>query len=196
MREAARLCRTSVWTLYRRINEGRLETFRAGGGRNFLISRESLDHFIAEHGIPAIVSGPTPDRRTRILIVDDDTEMCDMLERNFERQQGFDVAVATSGFTAGVQLATLVPDVILLDIQLGDMDGRELFAHMADAPRFKDVKVIAISGFIEPDEVSDLIDIGFHDYMAKPFRLTEITERVRALLAGVERRTELREKIQ
>ena len=117
-----------------------------------------------------------------MLIVDDDKRLVRSLKRFFDKQGEFQVETATSGFSAGSAFERLKPDAILLDIMLGDIDGRELFKRMKADREFKDTKVIALSGYIKDEEVPDLMRLGFHDYVSKPFAPDELMSKLEKLL--------------
>ena len=120
--------------------------------------------------------------KPKLLIVDDDEKLVRSLVRYCERKAEFEIKTAYSGFGAGIALNEFKPHVIILDIMLGDLDGRELFATIKKDPQYKEVKVIAISGYIKEAEISDLFETGFHGYIAKPFKMHELTVKIDKLL--------------
>ena len=64
----------------------------------------------------------------------------------------------------------------------GATDLRELFGRIRKDPELKDIKVIAISGYIREDEAPDLIDMGFNDYLSKPFSPESLMAKIRKVL--------------
>lgn len=177
--EAAPLCGTSIWTIYRRIHEGAINAFRAGGGRNVLIPREALLGFMRRNRIP--IPGDLASRTIKLLIVDDDDRVVTPLERFFGARDDFVVQTAASGFAAGLAIRAFRPDVILLDIMLGDLDGRELCRELRRDPALRDVRVIGFSGYLEEPEIRELLESGFDDFIAKPIRPKELLERLSKL---------------
>ena len=65
-----------------------------------------------------------------------------------------------------------------VDIHLSDMDGRMVCERVKSRPETKSTRILAISGYIDDDEASMLQEYGFDDYLKKPFRLSELVERV------------------
>ncbi len=182
--EVAPYCHTSVWTIYRRIKQGALGCIRAGGGRIVLIPVEEVRRFLTANGMPIppdIVDVPT---RTRVLLVDDDEKLVRSLERYFNHKEEFEFRSATSGFAAGVALKTFQPKVILLDIMLGDMDGRELLRVVRQDPEHRNARVIAMSGYVKDAETESLFTAGFDDYVPKPFALPDLLARITKVLAA------------
>jgi two-component system, OmpR family, phosphate regulon response regulator PhoB len=119
--------------------------------------------------------------KPRILIVDDETSLVDVLAYNFARE-GFDVATAHDGREALLKCRTSVPDIVLLDVMLPVMDGLQVCRQIRGDARMKDVRVLMLTA--KGEETDEIV--GFHlgadDYVAKPFRTRPLVERVKALL--------------
>ena len=180
--EAAGYCQTSIWTIHRRIKEGALKSFRAGGGRTVRIAREELVRFISENGIP-MPEGFASSKK-RILIVDDDEKIVRSLVRYLSNKGEYDIDTASSGFRAGVLIKSFKPQLIILDIMLGDINGRDVIKTLRSDDDHKDIKVIAMSGYIKTEEVEDLLKCGFDDYLAKPFKLADLMKKIENFLGS------------
>lgn len=180
--EVAPYCHTSVWTIYRRIKEGAIACVRAGGGRNLLIPAHEVCRFLTQHGLPVPEGLAKGAAKTRVLLVDDDEKLVRSLERYFTRRPEYEFKSASSGFAAGMAIQSFRPQVVLLDIMLGDMDGRELLATVRKDPQFGSTRVIALSGYLRDGEVAGLLSAGFDDYLAKPFALPDLVARIAAVL--------------
>ncbi|MBN2144563.1 MAG: response regulator [Candidatus Aureabacteria bacterium] len=177
--EAARFCQTTVWTIHRRIKEGKLFCFRAGGGRTFRIERNELLRFMTVNHIPIPSSISS---KKKILLVDDDERVMRSLLRYFKTKSVYEVETASSGFRAGVLMESFKPHLVILDIMLGDINGYEVIKTIRKHPEQKATKVIAISGFVKDDEIKTLLSSGFDDYLAKPFKLSDLMHKVEELL--------------
>lgn len=117
--------------------------------------------------------------RPRLLVVDDEPYMPDLLGDDL-REEGYDVAFAGDGWTAWLCLmAEPVPDLVVLDWTLPDMDGPDLCQRMREAGI--NIPVLMLTGH---DDVSDRVralDAGVDDYLVKPFAVEELLARLRAL---------------
>lgn len=124
---------------------------------------------------------PGPDRSAHILAVDDDPAVRQWLVRVLE-PRGFEVSVAADGREALAVLERELPDLILTDVHMPDIDGYRLVTRVRMDTRLSHIPVILISGSDEsPFKVLGL-DCGANDYITKPVDSAELLARVRAQL--------------
>ena len=172
--EAAKICKVSQQTIIRCFDNGSLKGFRVPGSRFRRIPREQLYAFMKENGIPtdALESG-----KRKVLIVDDDEELVELMVDVFARDGRFDIKSANNGFDAGMQVREFRPDLVILDIMLPDINGREVCQRVRSDNTLESVKIICISGMIEQDKVADIRAAGADDFMHKPFGVDKLLER-------------------
>ena len=116
-----------------------------------------------------------------VLIVDDNPKNL-KLARDVLRAAGFRTLQATSG-TEGIALADEhLPDVVLMDLRLPDMDGAEAAQVLAAAPRTARIPVVALTAL--PLRGDDWFAAGFAGYLEKPIRIHEFPNQVRGYAAG------------
>lgn len=177
--EAAEICKVSQQTIIRCFDAGRLDGFRIPGSKFRRIPRQSLVKFMKENKIPldALESG-----KKKILIVDDDPEIVELLVDVLSRDGRFEVKAASSGYDAGMLTQQLHPDLILLDYMLPDVNGNIVCQTIRENPEFENVKIIIISGVIKQDEIEQLLKSGAEDFIRKPFDITELMNRIGAVL--------------
>ena len=113
---------------------------------------------------------------TFVLTVDDDPAILRTLTINL-KARGYDVEVATDGRSALQIVHERMPDVILLDLGLPDVDG---IAVLRQVRSFSQVPIIVVSARAESDDKVEALDLGADDYVSKPFELEELVARVRA----------------
>jgi two-component system phosphate regulon response regulator PhoB len=119
--------------------------------------------------------------KKRIFVVDDEQDIRDILKINLEKE-GYSVHCYPSADAAKKALNSMVPDIMLLDIMMEGMDGYEFCRNLRSEERFRHIPVIFLSAKSnELDKVVGL-EIGADDYMTKPFSLSELKSRVKAVL--------------
>lgn len=114
---------------------------------------------------------------TKILIVEDNELNRDMLQRRLERN-GFDVQCAVDG-PQGIEMArTMLPNIILMDVALGEMDGWEATQLLRSDPRTADIPVIALTAHaLESDRVRS-VEVGCVDFETKPVSLPDLIRKI------------------
>ncbi len=177
--EAAKICKVSQQTIIRCFDNGSLKGFRVPGSRFRRIPRDQLFSFMKDNGIPtdALENG-----KKKLLIVDDEQDLVELMADAFARDGRFEIRTANNGFDAGMQVKEFRPDLVVLDVMLPDINGREVCQRVRSDSTLDSVKIICISGMIEQDKVSDLRAAGADDFMQKPFTIDRLIERVCDLL--------------
>ena len=173
--EAAKICKVSQQTIIRCFDNGTLKGFRVPGSRFRRIPRDQLFAFMKDNGIPtdALESG-----KKKMLIVDDDQDLVDLMSDAFERDGRFEIRTANNGFDAGMQVKEFRPDIVILDVMLPDINGKEVCQRVRSDKTLESVKIICISGMIEQDKIAELRTVGANDFMQKPFSTDKLLERV------------------
>ena len=116
-------------------------------------------------------------RNASILIVDDTIYNIQLLSLMLIRQ-GYKVYQATSGLEALDKVKEQLPDIILLDIRMPDINGYEVCTRLKSNPITKDIPIIFISSIEEPSEKVEAFSVGGVDYISKPFQLIEVLARI------------------
>lgn len=179
--EVAQICKVSQQTVIRCFDSGRLKGFRVPGSRFRRIPRDSLLTFMKHNGIPLdhLESG-----KKRVLVVDDDKAIVEMFSDLLGRDGRFEVETASTGYDAGILTEKFRPDVILLDFKLPDINGTAVCRTVRANPNLEHMRIIAISGVADPDEIEELKAAGADDFIRKPFDINEVIARV-ADMVGV-----------
>jgi DNA-binding response OmpR family regulator len=113
----------------------------------------------------------------RLLVVEDDDSIRTALRWALE-DEGYDVAEAASGEDAVRAVALAPPDLMVVDLMLGSMDG---YAVIREVRRDHDLPIIVVSARADTHDIVAALEAGADDYVTKPFEVKEITARLRAL---------------
>ena len=116
--------------------------------------------------------------RARVLVVEDDLNVSEVVVRYLERE-GFDVTAVSDGYEAVARAEAQLPDIVVLDLMLPGLDGLEVCRRLrARTP----VPVIMLTARGEEDDRIVGLEVGADDYVTKPFSPRELTARVKAVL--------------
>jgi two-component system KDP operon response regulator KdpE len=125
---------------------------------------------------------PEPRETHRILVVDDEPRMIRFIRMNLELE-GYTVFEANDGVRALQQVRDTLPDLVILDVMMPELDGFETLRALRE---FSSVPVIMLTARAEEDDRVRGLELGADDYVTKPFSPRELVSRVKAVL----RRTE------
>jgi DNA-binding response OmpR family regulator len=121
-------------------------------------------------------------RRKKILIVDDTKDILIVVSRRVQ-SWGYDAFTAESG-EEGIKIAEeQLPDLILLDIMMPRMKGRDVCARLKANPQTAKIPVIFLTALGLADHIKAGLDLGADDYIVKPFEPAELKERIAVCLA-------------
>ena len=176
--EAAAVCGVSQQTIIRCFDKGKIDGFRVPGSRFRRIPRTSLIRFMKHNDIPC---APLGREKIRTLVVDDDEQIVNLLQELLESDGRFEVETADNGYDAGVLTERLMPDLVLLDYMLPDVNGNIVCKRIRSNPMTQSTRIIIISGATDPDEISQMSRDGADDFIAKPFHPDILFSRVGAL---------------
>lgn len=116
----------------------------------------------------------------KILVVDDEQDICEILQYNLENE-GYEVDVANSAEEA-LQLPLVDYALILLDVMMGEMSGFQMARWLKDVPDTAAIPIIFITALDDEDNMVKGLNIGGDDYIAKPLSMKEVKARVKAVL--------------
>lgn len=116
-----------------------------------------------------------------ILAVDDDPEVLETVGRVL-RHEAYEVSLASSAAQALVQLEKRIPDLLVLDIIMPEMDGITLCRQLRRDSRFIPLPILFLTAKGSTDDIVSGLDAGADDYVIKPFELAELRARIAALL--------------
>ncbi|MBP8048410.1 MAG: response regulator, partial [Anaerolineales bacterium] len=124
------------------------------------------------------------DIKSKILIIEDDLDVAEMLNAYF-RVQGYDVFTVNWGEDGVRSCQTIHPDLVILDIRLPDIDGYEVARRLRGDRRTSEVPIIFLTEKRDRSDRLQGLEIGADDYITKPFDVQELRLRVRNALKRV-----------
>ena len=121
----------------------------------------------------------------KILVVDDERDLCEILQFNLENE-GFDVGVANSAEEA-LELNISEYNLILLDVMMGQMSGFKMASILKKEKETKHIPIIFLTAREKENDMLTGFSIGADDYISKPFSIKEVIARVKAVAARTEK---------
>ena len=177
--EAASVCRVSQQTIIRCFDNGRLQGFRVPGSKFRRIPRDELMRFMRENGIP---TDALEGSRRRVLIVDDDPQIVDLLREMLRRDTRFEIESASNGYDAGLLTERFRPHLIVLDYMLPDLNGDAVCERIRENEELRDTKILFVSGVVERDRIDGLLRAGGDGFLKKPFTVGALLDEITRLL--------------
>jgi excisionase family DNA binding protein len=179
--EVLEYLQVNLRTVYRLIKAGKIPAVRVG--RQWRFRKRDIDAWLDSQrpragsrqaaATPAAAarpaSGPT---RNRVLVVDDEASIRDLLLKTLSLNDEYDVDVAPDGRTALERMRLYPYDLLIADLKMPGMDGLTV---IREARRYKaDLRVIIITGFSTESSAIDAVNLGVSGYLTKPFRVPQV----------------------
>jgi excisionase family DNA binding protein len=174
--EVSRLLHVNPRSVINWIEQSLLPSYRTPGGHR-RIRRDDLLAFLRKHQIPtpeSLIEGTLS-----VLVVDDESEIVEMVKSFLQRQGGYEVATASDGISALLEVGRVKPDLLILDIMIPGVDGMEVCRRIKADSTNKTI-IIAVSGSAEHE--NDIIRAGADVFMAKPLDMEKLHFEAKRLL--------------
>ncbi len=180
--EVAKICNVAPRTVSKWFDTGVLKGYRIPGSKDRRIPVSQLIRFMKEHGIPfdGVAGG-----KNRILIIDDEREVVDVLSKVLGEQPNYEVRSATSPFQAGLETERFKPHVILYDIHMVEGDVREVPQLLHADDELQLTKIIGMSGKLTDGQLASLRTQGYDAVLKKPFAVRAVIEAIESTTALV-----------
>ncbi len=124
--------------------------------------------------------------KKKILIVDDNPDLICVLQVQL-KNKGYDTVEAMNGMQA-VDIATAqLPDLIVMDIMMPQMNGLQAARLIRENPKIRSIPILAVTGKISHAEMEECLESGFNDHIAKPFTHLQLCTRIEKLLKSSEK---------
>ncbi len=126
-------------------------------------------------------SKPQADRRSRILIADDNQPNVELLEA-FLAEVDCDIAIAVDGRDTLEKAASFQPDLILLDVMMPKLSGFEVCKQLKSDPKTRGTMILMVTALNERGDIERGVDSGTDDFLSKPVNKVELVKRVENML--------------
>ena len=157
---------------------GELKASLTPGGQ-YRILKKDLEFFVREKGMYPLASYQPAGKK--ILIVDDDIHMQDLLTEMLSREE-YETETASSGFEAGTKVVKFKPGLVILDLIMPEMSGFEVCRRIKEDPDTSHTKILALTGYDTEENRKKIMEAGADGYMTKPVDRVVLLRHVENLL--------------
>ncbi len=178
--QVAKICKVAPRTVSKWFDSGRLKGYRIPGSQDRRIPREYLIRFLKEHGMP--LGDLEDEAMAKVLLVGQDQVLIENLKQKLPLDRSFKVAVAASGFEAGIQAESFHPDSIIVDFSIGRVEALQICQNLRRNPEYADTILIALL----PDDGSSISfdRSSINETFKKPFDAALLAERLRTFMGA------------
>ena len=178
--EISKFCNVYPTTVINWVKDGLLPAYTTPGGHR-RIKKEDILRLMKKNNMP-IPDELNKTDTDRVLVIDDDPKILRMIQTILS-QEGLTVSTANSAFQAGLLIASWLPDIILLDFLMPEIDGFEVCRRLKSDERTKDIPIIAVTAVKEAEEIKKMYSCGITDYISKPFKSEELVGNIKKHLS-------------
>jgi excisionase family DNA binding protein len=179
--QASKYCSVSPKTVSNWVDQGHIKAHRTVGGHR-RIRKQDLDMFLRRMGMPLPDEFSLGDRK-KILVIDDDKLIVETIVQSLEEEaHDYEVASASDGFVAGLQVSHFKPDLLILDIMMPDIDGYEVCKRVKQDPDTCHMKIIVLSAYLDEENYGKMKRYGADVCFSKPLPLEKLKTEVAGLL--------------
>jgi excisionase family DNA binding protein len=178
--QVAKICKVAPRTVSKWFDSGRLKGYRIPGSQDRRIPREYLIKFLKEHGMP--LGDLEDEAMAKVLVVAQDQVLIENMKRELPPEKSFKVAIAASGFEAGIQAESFHPDCIIVDFSIGRVEALQICQNLRKNADFGETILIALL----PDDGSPISfdRSSINETFKKPFDAALLAERFRTLISA------------
>lgn len=175
--EAAKICHVTHHSIKNWIKQGLIRASRTPGG-HYRILEHDLDAFREEYDMFPREKGTT---KKRVMIVDDDPDALALMEKILT-EEGVEIIKVTNATEVGLKAAQLNPDLILLDFLMPDINGFDVSKAIRGNELTRTIPIMAVTCLTKEEDIERIFECGADEYLAKPFRVEQLQEKVRELV--------------
>jgi excisionase family DNA binding protein len=175
--EAARICHVTHHSIKNWIKQGLIRASRTPGG-HYRILEADLDSFREQYDMFPREKKPS---QKRVMIVDDEKESLEMMQTMLG-DQGYELIPVSNATEVGLKAAQLMPDLILLDFLMPEINGFEVCRALRANELTRSIPIMAVTCLSKEEDIERIFECGADEYLPKPFKVDQLLEKVDDLI--------------
>lgn len=175
--EAAKICHVTHHSIKNWIKQNLIKASRTPGG-HYRILESDLDKFREEYDM---FPREKADEKKRVMVVDDDPDALALMEKILT-DEGVELIKVSNATEVGLKAAQLAPDLILLDFLMPEVNGFDVCKALRANELTRSTPIMAVTCLTKEEEIKRIFDCGADEYLAKPFKVDQLIEKVRELI--------------
>lgn len=183
--QIGKFCQVNIRTVIRWIETGKLKAYSTPGGHR-RVKWSDLITFLTQNKMP-IPRELEEAKKKKILLVDNDADFLKTATEILEKIPDTEVQTTSSGFDAGILVAEWLPDLIILDFFIPELDGFAVTKRIRENPRLKKIPIIAVTSTADPDELGRIKNSGIDTLITKQIESESFKKKIDRILyaAGI-----------
>jgi len=175
--EAAKICHVTHHSIKNWIKQGLIKASRTPGG-HYRILEEDLDEFREKYEMFPREKGIV---KRRLMIVDDDPDALALMEKIL-MDAGFELIKVSNATEVGLKAVQMLPDLILLDFLMPELNGFEVCKALRNNESTRNIPIMAVTCLTKEQDIERIFSCGADEYMAKPFKVDKLLDKVQELI--------------
>ncbi len=176
--DVAKLCHVTIRTVIKWFEKGHLKGYKIPGSRDRRFARSDVIEFMKGHGIPLTERDADTTAKKRVLIVDDEEAVVEVLVEYLKQIGLFDWQTARNGYEAGLRTQSFRPHLLLTDYNLGDITGVDVAQTVRATPELKETRIVVVSGYLTEADAPMLREKGVDAFLRKPFTFEQLRDTI------------------
>ncbi|MBM4013537.1 MAG: response regulator [Planctomycetes bacterium] len=176
--DVAKLCHVTIRTVIKWFEKGHLKGYKIPGSRDRRFARADVIEFMKGHGIPLTERDADSTAKKRVLIVDDEPAVVEVLVEYLRQLGLFEWQTARNGYEAGLRTQSFRPHLLLTDYNLGDITGADVAHSVRATPELRDTRIVVVSGYLTEADVPMLREKGVDAFLRKPFTFEQLRDTI------------------
>lgn len=183
--QIGKFCQVNIRTVIRWIETGKLKAYSTPGGHR-RVKWGDLITFLTQNRMP-VPRELEEAKKKKILVVDNDPVFLKTAKETLNKIPDSEVISTSSGFYAGILVAEWLPDLILMDFFIPELDGFEVVKRIRENPRLKKIPIIAVTSTTDPEELGRVKNSGIDALITKQIERESFIKKIDRILyaAGI-----------